>query len=607
MTFYIKNILIYTDKSFTIYNIDQMTDNPNSINSIESNIDSKKSNDFVESTKRVIRKVLTTTWIAAGSMAPVGTPSVVPASVNTITRIAPIASTTIKTISLWTATLLLSSFDKEHSYIIEINNIRPVDILPIIWQVEAWDKNVYEHIEHLRIAEATRIRDMMWKYGAGNHSAEEYQQLMNRLNTGMTFEYPSWYDNYEIIEWEMWGNPDDHAHAERHILNTLINHANFKILWYDPSRERYDAMISHLQKNPNNIIIFWNSAYSTADTKQELKEFNEFNDKIKDLCKSKNFIIFAAWTNVETTKNKIYNWEYDADEKWMYSLASLSNSDKNDQPNTHLLVTIATDKNWDIDQTGVDRESSKYPIWFSDNVLFSWRGFPEHVEGVIYWPSWRYTTSDTNYLNVAMADLCFQMFAEVKDVDELLEMIRSTCLTDYIRLDWQTQALQLMNPAGFFQKYLMPTATPTNLNIDETITLEKGYYHGVIYQIPGAEVNINGEWIAFSNDNKDLILAQNPMTLEWRLNGKLLNKYNYKPWDIINGQILVVDDKWNGLNITKDFSINIEWEIPDNINSTKISSHNNSATRYTVDGHRLKAKPSKPGIYIVNGQKVIIK
>jgi hypothetical protein len=30
----------------------------------------------------------------------------------------------------------------------------------------------------------------MWKYGAGNHSAEEYQQLMMRLNTGMTQETP---------------------------------------------------------------------------------------------------------------------------------------------------------------------------------------------------------------------------------------------------------------------------------------------------------------------------------------------------------------------------------------------------------------------------------
>jgi hypothetical protein len=32
-------------------------------------------------------------------------------------------------------------------------------------------------------------------------------------------------------------------------------------------------------------------------------------------------------------------------------------------------------------------------------------------------------------------DICFQMFAEVEDVDELLEMVRSTCDTDYIRLD----------------------------------------------------------------------------------------------------------------------------------------------------------------------------
>jgi hypothetical protein len=31
---------------------------------------------------------------------------------------------------------------------------------------------------------------MMRKYGAGNHSPEEYQQLMNRLNTGMLLETP---------------------------------------------------------------------------------------------------------------------------------------------------------------------------------------------------------------------------------------------------------------------------------------------------------------------------------------------------------------------------------------------------------------------------------
>ena len=73
---------------------------------------------------------------------------------------------------------------------LEIINVKPVDILPIIGQVESGDKKAYDHIEHLRIAEATRIRDMMWNYGAGNHSAEEYQTLMNRLHTGMTMENP---------------------------------------------------------------------------------------------------------------------------------------------------------------------------------------------------------------------------------------------------------------------------------------------------------------------------------------------------------------------------------------------------------------------------------
>jgi hypothetical protein len=47
-----------------------------------------------------------------------------------------------------------------------------------------------------------------------------------------------------------------------------------------------------------------------------------------------------------------------------------------------------------------------------------------------------------------MMDLCFQMFAEAKDVDELLEMVRSTSLTDYIRFDgFDPQPLQLINPA----------------------------------------------------------------------------------------------------------------------------------------------------------------
>jgi hypothetical protein len=40
---------------------------------------------------------------------------------------------------------------------------------------------------------------MMWKYGAGKHSPEQYQELMNRLNTGMMNECPTKYHNFEII------------------------------------------------------------------------------------------------------------------------------------------------------------------------------------------------------------------------------------------------------------------------------------------------------------------------------------------------------------------------------------------------------------------------
>lgn len=171
-----------------------------------------------------------------------------------------------------------------------------------------------------------------------------------------------------------------------------------------------------------------------------------------------------------------------------------------------------------------------------------------------------------------MADLCFQMFAEVKDVDELLEMIRSTALTDYIRFDLngdgdtddvcdgqpESQPLILMNPAGFFLKYLMPVNLSITVKQDGTAALQKGYYHGVVFDIPGAEVKINGEWIRYNSQNKDAILAQNPMTLEWRLNGDLLRKLGYKQGDTLTGHMLVVDDQWNGLTITKDISVKVE-------------------------------------------------
>ena len=74
---------------------------------------------------------------------------------------------------------------------VSVTNLKPEEILPVIGQVENGDVNAYDHIEHLRVAEATRIIEMMWEYGTSKYSSEQYQQLMGRLNTGIRAEVPS--------------------------------------------------------------------------------------------------------------------------------------------------------------------------------------------------------------------------------------------------------------------------------------------------------------------------------------------------------------------------------------------------------------------------------
>lgn len=87
--------------------------------------------------------------------------------------------------------------------------------------------------------------------------------------------------------------------------------------------------------------------------------------------------------------------------------------------------------------------------------------------------------------------------------------------------------------------------------------LTKGWYKGLIFNIPGAEVLVNGEWIPFTSENASRIKATNPMNLEWRLNGTLLRKYGYTPGQTLQGQIITVDDQWNGLRLEKDITIQI--------------------------------------------------
>ena len=104
----------------------------------------------------------------------------------------------------------------------------------------------------------------------------------------------------------------------------------------------------------------------------------------------------------------------------------------------------------------------------------------------------------------------------------------------------------------------MTTNIPSSIRTGETVTLTKEWYKGIIFDIPGAEVLIDGQWISYEVKNKDLILAQNPMDLEWRLNGNLLRKYDYSSGQTIQGRILSVDDNWKGLKLEKDISIQIK-------------------------------------------------
>lgn len=135
-------------------------------------------------------------------------------------------------------------------------DLKPVDILPIIGQVESGDKQVYDHIDHLRLAEATRMRDMMWEYGAGIHSTDEYRQLMGRLVAGMVDEYPGGYDDFEVIGQinpNLKGN--EHSHREWSILHTLVNHANLKVV-YTHLEQWQDKLDSFIQDHPTSISIF---------------------------------------------------------------------------------------------------------------------------------------------------------------------------------------------------------------------------------------------------------------------------------------------------------------------------------------------------------------
>ncbi len=104
----------------------------------------------------------------------------IPELPGTVSIILTLAKTDGSTIEVRVDNLTIKGIEYQS---VSISSIKPEEILPIIGQVDFGDKQVYSHIEHLRIAEAARAIDMMGKYGAGEYSPEEYRALLKRLNT----------------------------------------------------------------------------------------------------------------------------------------------------------------------------------------------------------------------------------------------------------------------------------------------------------------------------------------------------------------------------------------------------------------------------------------
>ena len=484
----------------------------------------------------------------------------------------------------------------------------------------------------------------MHKYGAWDYSPEEYQQLMSRINVGMIEEAPLIYNNYEVI-WG-WDLPklDMHAYKWRDITNSLVKYANHKVV-----TKRYTAdesLKEYFENNPNSINIFWCSIGTPTKKKIYAEDMLK---NVKNTVRSKNLIIFASWWNVRdsnwTLIDKTYNQEYEMqDENWIYSaFGTGANSDKNYDPDNHLMITIATNKDGDLDQTHAAYNSSRFPVGFHEKSSFAGRTFPARDPD--YWwyaisESWSYATSYPTQLNKAMTGLSAQNFADIDNVDELLDMMRSTAGTDYIRYDlngdWDTNdtvsiaqsdgsylhqketvPLQLISSGEVFRTYGMAInetgwkrpsiQLPTTIAPWQIVYISKWWYELPIFQAPGVEVNIDGEWIPFSNQYTDLIKTKNPAYLERRLNGDLLSQMWYKPWDTIQWTVQAVDDTWWWLkDISKSFTITMT-DGADSIHTPTANNTSSTLWWHSISGQKLSKRPTKPWVYIHNGKKVVIK
>lgn len=458
---------------------------------------------------------------------------------------------------------------------VSITNRDPQELLSKygIEPIKEWDKKAYEHIKDLGIAEGMRMRTMLWKYGIGEGekaiTPEQYEALMSKLNLIMYQEVPN-KDKYPNKYSRIWEpidqtNTNNHAHNELGMLIEFAwEFANLKVVGRDPDTKQfcwYWLIYDFLQSNPNTVNIFCCSGQSATYNWDEYKNYI-FSENFVNLCNSENAIFVYASGNTQTSddwtrKEKIYNGEFEAGPDWMYNESSMANSDENNYPNSHIVVTVWSSKTWHAHMIE-NSSGSLFPMRYKDEALLAGFAFPYYNRNTSCFygeplQKWSYNSSYTNYTNGGVLGLEFQLHADI-NTSQLLSMATSTSIENSISLETAnqnlTQKLQRLSVAEYIKKYNLIVNIPSKIKPWETIRLTKWRYLGIVVEMPWAEVEINWEWVAYNKENESLIKSQNPMHLQWRINWDLVAKYSKD--GLVTWKIIAVDDERKGLNMEKE-------------------------------------------------------
>ena len=434
---------------------------------------------------------------------------------------------------------------------ITVSNISPETILPLIKQIDNGDSNFYYKcgLNDLRIAQAVHIVDMMWEHGAGDYTVEQYQHLMDRLCNVVIGELPLVED--APIEYITNENPDwfrsEHGNIVWSIVVGLMKHSNFYSLLAPITSWQFPDI------NPDKFIIEERS--QIANQSREYHDNHYFNNR--DYFHHENFLSVYGGSNIEVIRKKLYHQD-------VFGQEYVGIYDDYQGIVAHGVHDNTLDSYLQISQGFIQDNTAtslsggcKFHVGFHPDVMFTGLPFPYKTSNGDIWVHNSTSSSLATPFVASIMGLCFQMKADIKSVDELLAMLRSTALTDTLRYNDEIQTQQRISPGAYFKKYLMPLSLPVTVGNCPYVPLEKGFYKGVIFNIPGAEVKIDGSWITADASSANAIKSQDPFPLEWRLNVPKLIAMGYGNGATVTGRVIAVDDQCRGLDIEKDFSVTL--------------------------------------------------